>query len=61
MEAVVFVVPWLKNLLGVTSIGLADALVAAAGGVLPLFINEGAKKVLFQQPSSGYPARRRPP
>jgi P-type Ca2+ transporter type 2C len=61
MQGVVFLIPWLKNLLGVTNIGLSDALVAAAGGVLPLFINESAKKVFFQESSTRDPARRQTP
>jgi Ca2+-transporting ATPase len=52
LEGVVFLIPWLRNLLGVTSISLTDALVAGAGAVLPLFINESAKKLLFQESPS---------
>lgn len=57
---VVFLIPWLKGLLGVTSIALTDAIVAGAGGVLPLLINESAKKVLFQETPTPGSALRRP-
>jgi len=60
LHGVVFLIPWLKNLLGVTNIGLTDALVAGAGAVLPLFINESAKKTLFQESSTRDPARPQP-
>jgi Ca2+-transporting ATPase len=52
LQGTVFLLPWLKNLLGVTSISFADTLVTGAGAVLPLFINEGVKKILFQEPRS---------
>ena len=39
-----FLIPWLKNLLGVTNISFADALVASAGAVLPLFGPSGANR-----------------
>jgi Ca2+-transporting ATPase len=49
LNGAVFLIPWLRNLLGVTNIGLSDALVAGAGAILPLLVNESAKKMLFQQ------------
>jgi len=49
LQGAVFLIPWLKNLLGITTLSLEDTLVTAAGGVMPLFINEGAKKVLLQE------------
>ena len=52
LQGSVFLLPWLKNLLGVTSISFADALVTGAGAILPLFVNEGAKKVFSQEPQS---------
>jgi len=61
-QGIVFVIPWLKNLLGVTNISFVDAIVASAGAVLPLFINESAKKVLFQESTTtAGPARPAPP
>jgi Ca2+-transporting ATPase len=51
LQGTVFLLPWLKNLLGVTSISFADALVTGAGAVVPLLINEGAKKVISQPPA----------
>jgi P-type Ca2+ transporter type 2C len=60
-EGIVFLIPWLKNLLGVTNISLTDALVAGAGAVLPLFINEGAKKVIFQESRTPEPTLPQPP
>ena len=58
-EGIVFPILWLKNLLGITNISFADALIAGAGAVLPLLINEGAKKVLFQESTT--PGWTRPP
>ena len=60
-EGIVFLIPWLKNLLGVTNISFADALVAGAGAVLPLLINESAKKVFFQESPTPGPAHPPPP
>ena len=61
LQGTVFLLPWLKNLLGVTSISFADALVTGAGAVLPLFINEGAKKVLQEPKSLPRATRSQPP
>jgi Ca2+-transporting ATPase len=55
LSGMVFLIPWLRNLLGVTNVSFADALVAAAGAVVPLLGNETAKVVLFDRTSS--PAR----
>ncbi len=59
-QGIVFLVPWLKSLLGVTNIGLIDALVAGAGAVLPLFISESAKKTLFHESSTRQAVHRQP-
>jgi Ca2+-transporting ATPase len=62
LQASIFLMPWLMNLLGVTSITFTDALMASAGALLPLFVNEGAKKVVFQtaknQPGAIHPQLR---
>ena len=44
IQGVAFLVPWLRNLLGITGINLADGLVIGAGALLPLLVNETAKK-----------------
>jgi P-type Ca2+ transporter type 2C len=49
LQGTVFLLPWLRNLLGITTISFADALATGAGAIVPLFINEAAKKVLFQE------------
>lgn len=52
LQGSVFLMPWLMNLLGVVGISFVDALVAGAGAVLPLFVNESAKTVLFRAPET---------
>jgi Ca2+-transporting ATPase len=61
LQGAVFLIPWLKNLLGITTLSFADTLVTAAGGVMPLFINEGAKKVFLQEYQSEPSAARSQP
>jgi Ca2+-transporting ATPase len=43
LQALALVLPPLRGLLGVARIGAVDGLVAAAGALLPLLANEGAK------------------
>jgi Ca2+-transporting ATPase len=49
LQGAVFLIPWLRNWLGITSVSFADAVVIGAGAVIPLFFNEGAKKLLLQE------------
>ncbi len=51
LQGAVFMVPWLRNLLGVTTINLTDALVIGAGALGPLLINESAKTTFLPAPS----------
>ena len=44
LQGVALVFPPLRQLLGITRIGLIDGLVVAGGAVLPLLANEGIKK-----------------
>jgi len=48
LQALAFLIPGLRNLLGLTSIGLADALMVAAGAVIPFLGNETAKLLTFR-------------
>ncbi len=53
LQVGVFLVPWLRNLLGITTINLTDSLVIGAGALAPLLINESAKTLLpMPSPSS---------
>ncbi len=44
VQGLTFVVPGLRSLLGITSIGALDGLVIGASALLPLFVNEAIKK-----------------
>jgi Ca2+-transporting ATPase len=43
LQALAFLIPGLRNLLGLTSIGVADAAIIAAGAMAPFFGNEAVK------------------
>lgn len=45
LQLLTFVVPWLRNLLGVAPINLFDCAVIGIGSILPLLVNEGMKGV----------------
>lgn len=47
LQGATFIVPWLRNLLGITGINVTDGLVIGAGALLPLLVNETAKKISF--------------
>jgi len=50
LQALTFLIPGLRNLLGLTSIGVADAAIVAAGAVAPFLGNEAAKLLTFRGP-----------
>jgi len=56
LQAAAFAIPFLRNLLGITSISLVDSLVMGAGAVVPLLVNEGTKVLSSQQISGQQPA-----
>jgi P-type Ca2+ transporter type 2C len=56
LQAAVFAIPFLRNLLGIASISLVDSLVMGAGAAVPLLVNEGAKVFSSQQISAQPPA-----
>jgi P-type Ca2+ transporter type 2C len=43
LQALTFVIPPLRTLLGITPIGIIDGAVIAGGAVLPLLANEASK------------------
>ncbi len=43
VQALTAVVPWFRTILGLTPLGLVDALVVAGAAVLPLLVNEATK------------------
>jgi len=47
LQALAFLIPGLRNLLGLTSIGVADAAIVAAGAVVPFLGSETAKLLTF--------------
>jgi Ca2+-transporting ATPase len=48
LQAVTFLIPGLRNLLGLSSLSGADAVVVAAGAVIPFLGNESAKLMTFR-------------
>jgi Ca2+-transporting ATPase len=54
LQGAVFAIPWLRSLLGITSVSLADSIVMGAGAVLPLFVNEASKKLSSRQEHRGH-------
>lgn len=48
LQALAFLIPGLRNLLGLTSISIADAAIVAAGAVVPFLGNEAAKLLTFR-------------
>jgi P-type Ca2+ transporter type 2C len=48
LQAVTFLIPGLRNLLGLSSLSGADAVVVAAGAVVPFLGNESAKLMTFR-------------
>jgi len=44
LQGVAMAVPGLRNLLGISRIGIVDGLITGGGAVLPLFVNEAIKK-----------------
>jgi Ca2+-transporting ATPase len=48
LQALAFLIPGLRNLLGLTSIGVADAAIVAAGAVAPFLGNEAVKLLTFR-------------
>jgi P-type Ca2+ transporter type 2C len=48
LQALAFLIPGLRNLLGLTSIGIADVAIVAAGAVAPFLGNEAAKLLTFR-------------
>jgi Ca2+-transporting ATPase len=61
-QALAFLIPGLRNLLGLTPISAADALIITAGAVAPLVVNETTKLLTFSSaagelsPTLGKPA-----
>ncbi len=51
LQVAVFVMPWLRKLLAITAIDLADTVAIGAGSILPLLINEGAKRAVLARPT----------
>jgi Ca2+-transporting ATPase len=45
LQGAVFLIPFLRKLLGITQVSLADGLVMGAGAAVPLLINESAKRL----------------
>lgn len=50
LQALTFLIPGLRNLLGLTSMSLTDVLVVAAGAVAPFLATESAKLLTFNGP-----------
>jgi Ca2+-transporting ATPase len=48
LQALAFLIPGLRNLLGLTAIGPADAVIVTAGAVLPFLGNETIKLLTFE-------------
>ncbi|MBV8357331.1 MAG: cation-transporting P-type ATPase, partial [Deltaproteobacteria bacterium] len=48
LQALAFLIPGLRNLLGLTSISITDAAIITAGAVVPFLGNEGAKLLTFK-------------
>jgi Ca2+-transporting ATPase len=53
VQGAVFMIPPLRNLLGITTINLADVLVIGAGALIPMAINESAKRFLAPTAQNG--------
>jgi P-type Ca2+ transporter type 2C len=47
MQALAFLIPGLRNLLGLTPIGAADGMIIAAGALAPFVVNEATKLLTF--------------
>ena len=60
LQALAFLIPGLRNLLGLTSIGATDAVIVAAGAVIPFLTNETTKLLAFSSTAdeSGGPLAR---
>jgi Ca2+-transporting ATPase len=61
LQALAFLIPGLRNLLGLTSIGVADAVMVAAGAVIPFLGNETAKLLTFRGAADDSERRRAEP
>jgi P-type Ca2+ transporter type 2C len=48
LQALAFLIPGLRNLLGLTSIGVGDAAIVVAGAVAPFLASEAAKLLTFR-------------
>jgi len=48
LQSLTFLIPWLRNLLGLSSLGLTDATVIAAGAVIPFLGTESIKLLTFK-------------
>jgi Ca2+-transporting ATPase len=47
LQLLTFIVPWLRNFLGVSPIGLLDGAVIGISSILPLLVNEATKGIKF--------------
>jgi Ca2+-transporting ATPase len=47
LQLLTFIVPWLRNLLGISPISLLDGAVIGLSSILPLFVNEATKGFKF--------------
>lgn len=56
LQAAVFAIPFLGNLLGITSISFIDSVVMGAGAVVPLLVNETTKVLSSQRTREPRPA-----